>query len=423
MLDRIIDEKWLRADGVLGLFPANSVGDDIEVYTDETRELGGRRRCTRCASRGSTARACPTGRCPTSSPLRRPGCADHVGAFAVTAGLGVQEKVAEFKAAIDDYNAILLEALADRLAEAFAERLHERVRRDLWGYAPDEHLPTTTSSPRSTSASGRRPGYPACPDHTEKETALGAARRGAQRGIRLTESMAMWPGAAVSGLVLLAPAVPVLRRRAARAGPGRGLRGAQGLDPRRGRALAGPEPGLPARGLTPTSGVRAHLAPVAARDTHDCGPGASGRAPARRRESTGELARRLPKAGGRRPPGHRARLHRAVGHTFYSPWHEHRRPDRAAAPTRAAAAAHGRPVAEPRGGLQAVPAALPVPRRSTSCPARRARRPPAAPWCTPCWSACSTCRADDRTPEARRRRCSRPQWERARRGGARARRR
>ena len=198
MLDRLTDEKWLRADGVVGLFPANSVGDDIEVYTDETRSSvlatvhtlrqQGQHRD------GIPNRALSDFVAPVESGLR-----DHLGAFAVTAGHGVEEKVAEFKASVDDYDAILLEALADRLAEAFAERLHERVRRDFWGYAPNEHLSNDQLMAERYLGIRPAPGYPACPDHTEKETLWSLLDVENRASIRLTESMAMWPGAAVSG--------------------------------------------------------------------------------------------------------------------------------------------------------------------------------------------------------------------------------
>jgi 5-methyltetrahydrofolate--homocysteine methyltransferase len=127
------------------------------------------------------------------------GLADHIGAFAVTAGLGSMEKAAEFKAAGDDYSAILLEALADRLAEAFAERMHERVRHDFWGYAPDEHLRNDDLIAEKYVGIRPAPGYPACPDHTEKQLLWDLLQVGERTGIELTESMAMWPGAAVSG--------------------------------------------------------------------------------------------------------------------------------------------------------------------------------------------------------------------------------
>jgi 5-methyltetrahydrofolate--homocysteine methyltransferase len=133
------------------------------------------------------------------------GLRDHVGAFAVTAGLGSAEKVAEFKKANDDYSAILLESLADRLAEAFAERLHERVRREFWGYAPDEALDSEGLIAERYSGIRPAPGYPACPEHTEKRTIWELLDVEAATGIQLTESMAMWPGAAVSGLYFSHP--------------------------------------------------------------------------------------------------------------------------------------------------------------------------------------------------------------------------
>jgi 5-methyltetrahydrofolate--homocysteine methyltransferase len=127
------------------------------------------------------------------------GLADYIGGFAVTTGLGIGEKIDEFKAALDDYSAILLESLADRLAEAFAERMHERVRRDLWGYAPDEHLGNEALIAERYQGIRPAPGYPACPDHTEKAALWDLLDVKANTGIELTESMAMWPGAAVSG--------------------------------------------------------------------------------------------------------------------------------------------------------------------------------------------------------------------------------
>src|SRR3712207_615082 len=140
MLDRIVGERWLQARGVFGLFPANRVdGEDIEVYTDESRTAV---RATLHQLRQQTEGrdGAPRKSLPDFVAPKETGLRDHVGAFAVTAGLGAGEKVAEFKKANDDYSAILLETLADRLAEAFAERLHERVRREFWAYAPDEAL-------------------------------------------------------------------------------------------------------------------------------------------------------------------------------------------------------------------------------------------------------------------------------------------
>jgi 5-methyltetrahydrofolate--homocysteine methyltransferase len=204
MLDRLIDEKWLTANGVIGLFPANSVGDDIEVYTDESREalrlvLNEVRQQTEHRP-GVPHRSLADFIAPKPS-----GVADYVGAFAVTAGLGVQEKIAEFKANVDDYSAILLESLADRLAEAFAERLHQRVRTEFWGYVPDEDLDNTALIKEQYVGIRPAPGYPACPEHTEKLKIWELLDVEATAGITLTESMAMWPGASVSGLYFSHP--------------------------------------------------------------------------------------------------------------------------------------------------------------------------------------------------------------------------
>jgi len=204
MLDRAINEKWLTASGVLGLFPANATDDDIEVYSDESRTqvlttLHELRQQSEHRS-GVPHRSLADYIAPRSSGLR-----DYVGAFAVTAGLGIAEKIAEFKAALDDYSAILLESLADRLAEAFAERLHERVRTDFWGYAPDESLGNESLIKESYIGIRPAPGYPACPEHTEKQTIWKLLDVEENTGIRLTESMAMWPGASVSGLYFSHP--------------------------------------------------------------------------------------------------------------------------------------------------------------------------------------------------------------------------
>ncbi|WP_410055482.1 methionine synthase [Phycicoccus sp. M110.8] len=198
MLDRIVEERWLRAEGVIGLFPANAVGDDIEVYTDESREHVATTLHT-LRQQGSHREGVPNRAMSDFVAPRESGLSDHVGAFAVTAGLGSQERVMQLKADGDDYSAIMLEALADRLAEAFAERMHERVRHDFWGYAPDEHLPNDDLIAEKYSGIRPAPGYPACPDHTEKEVLWDLLGVKEKTGIELTESMAMWPGASVSG--------------------------------------------------------------------------------------------------------------------------------------------------------------------------------------------------------------------------------
>lgn len=198
MLDRIVEERWLRASAVIGFFPADAVGDDVRVYADERRDepvavLHHLRQ------QGRHREGVPNRSLADYVAPRETGLHDYVGGFAVTAGLGSQDRVAAFKAELDDYSAILLESLADRLAEAFAERMHERVRRQHWGYAPDERMPNTELIQERYRGIRPAPGYPACPDHTEKQTLWRLLDVQANTGIELTESMAMWPGASVSG--------------------------------------------------------------------------------------------------------------------------------------------------------------------------------------------------------------------------------
>ncbi len=174
------------------------VGDDIEVYADEARTtvlttLHGLRQ--QGQHRDGVSNKCLS---DYVAP-KETGIADFVGAFAVTAGLGSQAKIVEFKDDLDDYSAILLESLADRLAEAFAERMHERVRKEFWGYQPDEELDNEALIKERYVGIRPAPGYPACPEHTEKQTLWELLDVQANAGIELTESMAMWPGAAVSG--------------------------------------------------------------------------------------------------------------------------------------------------------------------------------------------------------------------------------
>ena len=198
MLDTLIKEKWLRANGVIGFFPANAVGDDIEVYTDDTRTEVLTTLCN-LRQQGEHREGIPNRSLGDFIAPKDTGLADYVGAFAVTAGLGSSDKIAEFKAAHDDYSAILLESLADRLAEAFAERMHQRVREEFWGYAPDERLDNEALIGERYRGIRPAPGYPACPEHTEKATLFELMDVTDRTGIELTESMAMWPGAAVSG--------------------------------------------------------------------------------------------------------------------------------------------------------------------------------------------------------------------------------
>ncbi|MDF2827344.1 MAG: hypothetical protein K0R01_627, partial [Mycobacterium sp.] len=198
MLDTMIKEKWLTANGVIGFFPANAVGDDIEVYTDESRtEVLTRLHNLR--QQGEHRDGIPNRSLGDFVAPKDTGLADYVGAFAVTTGLGIRDKIDEFKAANDDYNAILLESLADRLAEAFAERMHQRVRKEFWGFQPDEQLDNEDLIGEKYVGIRPAPGYPACPEHTEKATLWDLMDVKERTGIELTESMAMWPGAAVSG--------------------------------------------------------------------------------------------------------------------------------------------------------------------------------------------------------------------------------
>ncbi|MFN7276315.1 MAG: vitamin B12 dependent-methionine synthase activation domain-containing protein, partial [Betaproteobacteria bacterium] len=205
MLRRIIDEKWLEARGVVGLFPASRVnGDDIEIYADESR---GRVRMTwHCLRQQMVKPEDRANLCLADfiAP-REAGVPDWIGAFAVTAGIGIEQRVADYEAAHDDYNAILLKALADRLAEAFAERLHQRVRTEFWGYAPDEHFDVQALIDEQYRGIRPAPGYPACPDHSEKGPLFELLGAAANAGISLTESYAMLPTASVSGFYFSHP--------------------------------------------------------------------------------------------------------------------------------------------------------------------------------------------------------------------------
>jgi 5-methyltetrahydrofolate--homocysteine methyltransferase len=199
MLDQLIRERWLKARAVVGLFPANTVGDDdIEVYTNESRTaalLKLHQLRQQKAKSAEQAQLCLSDFvAPASS-----GRADYIGAFAVTTGIGIDEHVARFEAAHDDYSSIMLKALADRLAEALAERMHERVRREIWGYAAGESLDGHALIREEYKGIRPAPGYPACPDHTEKGALWRLLDAERVSGIRLTESFAMFPTAAVSG--------------------------------------------------------------------------------------------------------------------------------------------------------------------------------------------------------------------------------
>ncbi|MEN3951465.1 methionine synthase [Iodidimonas sp. SYSU 1G8] len=204
MLQRIVGERWLTARAVIGFWPANAVGDDVELYTDESRRhVHGTVHFLRqqVAKRDGRPDLCLSDFvAPKDS-----GVADYLGGFAVTAGIGIDAHVKAFEANHDDYNSILLKALADRLAEAFAERMHERVRKEFWGYGFDESFSNEDLIKERYRGIRPAPGYPACPDHTEKPDLFRLLGAPEKAGITLTESMAMLPTASVSGYYLAHP--------------------------------------------------------------------------------------------------------------------------------------------------------------------------------------------------------------------------
>ncbi|MFV7761090.1 methionine synthase [Shewanella algae] len=198
MLEQIIQEKWLTAKGVIGLFPANSVNfDDIEIYTDDSRSQV---LLTTHHLRMQLERVGNHNFCLSDFVApKESGVADYMGGFAVTAGHGIDAHIARFEAAHDDYSAIMLKCLADRLAEAFAERMHERVRKEFWGYASEENLDNEALIREKYKGIRPAPGYPACPDHTEKGLLWQLLKPDECIDLKITESFAMYPTAAVSG--------------------------------------------------------------------------------------------------------------------------------------------------------------------------------------------------------------------------------
>jgi 5-methyltetrahydrofolate--homocysteine methyltransferase len=204
MLQQLIGEKWISANAVFGLFPANAVGDDVVFYADESRGTplmswyGLRQQQERPAGKPH--------QCLSDFVAPKSGnCGDYAGAFAVTAGIGIEKKLAEFAAQHDDYRAIMLKSLADRLAEAAAEWLHERVRKEYWGYAGDESLDGAALIAEKYRGIRPAPGYPACPDHTSKGALFGLLDAPNNAGMHLTESYAMTPAASVAGFYLAHP--------------------------------------------------------------------------------------------------------------------------------------------------------------------------------------------------------------------------
>jgi len=204
MLEKVIAEKWLTANAVVGLFPANAVGDDIEVYENDNRDHV-KTSFHFLRKQGKQPQGHFNDCLADYTVPKETGIKDYIGGFACTAGSGIDEKIAEFEKDHDDYSALMLKALADRLAEALAEWLHEKVRKELWGYASDEQLGNDDLI--AEKYSGIRPamGYPASPDHLEKDILWDLLNVENNTGICLTESKAMVPTAAVSGLYFAHP--------------------------------------------------------------------------------------------------------------------------------------------------------------------------------------------------------------------------
>ena len=206
LLESMVGEKWLRAKAVIGFWPANAVGDDIELYTGEPRHSKLavlhtlRQQIARDHSRGRAHTALADFVAPKET-----GIDDYVGGFAVTTGHGEEEALAKHFEETDDYGRIMFKALADRLAEAFAERMHQRVREEFWGFAKHEQLSNEELITEKYQGIRPAPGYPAQPDHTEKATLWRLLDVKRKAGIELTESFAMWPGSSVSGLYFSHP--------------------------------------------------------------------------------------------------------------------------------------------------------------------------------------------------------------------------
>ena len=201
MLEKIVSEKWLTAKGILGIFPANTINDDdieLKLPASSFQLLTLRQQSQKTAGAPNIALA------DFIAP-KDSGKQDYIGCFCVTTGFGVDEKAIEFEAQLDDYNSILVKALGDRLAEAFAEYLHLKVRKEIWGYASDENLSNQDLISEEYKGIRPAPGYPACPDHLEKPTIWKLLNVEQEIGVRLTESMAMWPASSVSGYYFASP--------------------------------------------------------------------------------------------------------------------------------------------------------------------------------------------------------------------------
>ncbi len=204
LLKKIIKEKWLTAKAVIGIWDANAVGDDIEVYKDDKRsEIQTVFRTLRQQSQKSAN--LPNISLSDYIAPKETGLKDYIGGFAVTAGIGIEKWIEKFDSEHDDYNKIMLQALADRLAEAFAELMHKRVRTEFWGYDVSEKLANEDLIHEKYRGIRPAPGYPACPDHTEKTTLFEILDAEKNTGIKLTESLAMYPASSVSGLYFAHP--------------------------------------------------------------------------------------------------------------------------------------------------------------------------------------------------------------------------
>jgi 5-methyltetrahydrofolate--homocysteine methyltransferase len=203
MLAQIISGNWIKAKGILGIFPANQADDDDIIVSDEN----GKERVKFLTLRQQSKKTAGAPNIALADFImpKDIGKQDYIGCFCVTTGFGVEEKAKEFEAALDDYNSILIKALGDRLAEAFAEYLHEKVRREIWGYASDEILSKQDLIEEEYKGIRPAPGYPACPDHLEKPTIWELLNVEQEIGVQLTESMAMWPASSVSGYYFANP--------------------------------------------------------------------------------------------------------------------------------------------------------------------------------------------------------------------------
>jgi 5-methyltetrahydrofolate--homocysteine methyltransferase len=206
MLSKIVSEKWFTAKGILGIFPANTINDDdIEIYSEPLAQNPKPKTFLSLRQQSQKTAGAPNIALADFIAPKDSGVQDYMGCFCVTTGFGVDEKAAEFESQLDDYNAILTKALGDRLAEAFAEYLHLKVRKEIWGYASEEQLSNQELIKENYKGIRPAPGYPACPDHLEKPTIWDILKVEENIGVKLTESMAMWPASSVSGYYFAHP--------------------------------------------------------------------------------------------------------------------------------------------------------------------------------------------------------------------------